>query len=290
MLTGYWPPTNEMVRRFSTNPSKNPEGWIGKNWEDRGFNIHSFFPEFEDYPKDKVGNGDFEVLYQDTSRDFWRITSEIRPVAIITCSQTPSKLWEIEAVQYNWKWVWNRDISGQSPNPDPPDDSLPPDAPRYSTLPMEEIKKAVNDANLSIKAAINSSGVGKYLSEYIAYHGTWYRDLHFRPNSNRQCVAAGHIHVSREMPLDEAITATEITLRVVIDHISQLLPPFRIMPDVRELKLKAALPLLAKAGIKPDIQGPQDSDAWVWKQNPFAGSVVQSPFKALLRTQGGPVL
>jgi hypothetical protein len=46
LLTGYWPPTNEMVRRFSTSTVQNPDGWIGGNWEGRGYNVYSFFPEF----------------------------------------------------------------------------------------------------------------------------------------------------------------------------------------------------------------------------------------------------
>ena len=39
LLTGYWPPTNEMLRRFSTNPLQNPAGWIGEDWEQRGFDV-----------------------------------------------------------------------------------------------------------------------------------------------------------------------------------------------------------------------------------------------------------
>ncbi len=46
LITGYWPPTNEMIRRFSTSATQNPTGWIGENWEGRGYNVHSFFPEF----------------------------------------------------------------------------------------------------------------------------------------------------------------------------------------------------------------------------------------------------
>ena len=29
MLTGYWPPTNDMLRKFSTNQKQNPDGWEG---------------------------------------------------------------------------------------------------------------------------------------------------------------------------------------------------------------------------------------------------------------------
>src|SRR5262245_41383211 len=46
MITGYWPPTNEMIREFSNNPTQNPGGWIGGNWEGRGYNVYAYFPEF----------------------------------------------------------------------------------------------------------------------------------------------------------------------------------------------------------------------------------------------------
>ena len=29
MITGYWPPTNEMIRPFSQNIAQNPGGWQG---------------------------------------------------------------------------------------------------------------------------------------------------------------------------------------------------------------------------------------------------------------------
>ena len=46
LLLGYWPPSNEAVRRFSRNPLLNPEGWIGENWEESGYDIISYFPSF----------------------------------------------------------------------------------------------------------------------------------------------------------------------------------------------------------------------------------------------------
>ena len=47
MLTAYWPPSNEMLRRFNANPSQNHMGWIGENWEGRGYDVYAFFPEFD---------------------------------------------------------------------------------------------------------------------------------------------------------------------------------------------------------------------------------------------------
>ena len=77
MLTGYWPPTNDMIRPFSTDSDLNPEGWVGENWEGRGYDVYSFFPEFDSFPADRVGSGDFTVDYQDTSEDFYLGLCEI---------------------------------------------------------------------------------------------------------------------------------------------------------------------------------------------------------------------
>ena len=43
VLTGYWPPTNSMLREFSTSTTQNPGPWIGSDWEGRGYDIYSFF-------------------------------------------------------------------------------------------------------------------------------------------------------------------------------------------------------------------------------------------------------
>ena len=67
LITGYWPPTNEMLRQWSQDPEQNPGGWVGENWEGRGYNIYAFFPEFPGGTgQNPKGDGDFEVDYQDT--------------------------------------------------------------------------------------------------------------------------------------------------------------------------------------------------------------------------------
>ena len=89
MVTGYWPPTNEMVRHFSQNIELNPEGWQGENWEGLGYDVISFFPEFDPADCNNCGQGfgNLEVDYQDFSGDFWPIIEEVHPVAIITFSK-----------------------------------------------------------------------------------------------------------------------------------------------------------------------------------------------------------
>ena len=59
MLTGYWNPTGQMIAPFSNDTYLNPDGWKGENWEDRGYNIYSFFPTPGSY------NGTFDIDYQD---------------------------------------------------------------------------------------------------------------------------------------------------------------------------------------------------------------------------------
>lgn len=225
MITGYWPPTNEMVRRFSTSSEQNPNGWIGENWENRGYNIYSFFPEFPGGIG--KGEGDLEVDYQDTSYDFWRLADQVKPVAIITFSRASARnppRWEVEAKQRNLQtWIDDYEAPFQ-PTPAPPDGSQPAGYVRESTLPMQDIVDAVADANLGITPFISENYGGGFLSEFIAYHGTWYQDLHSDPGDAAWCVAAGHIHVDYSMTLDQAIAATDVTLRVLTDYVDTIIP------------------------------------------------------------------
>lgn len=226
MITGFWPPTNEMIRRFSNNPDQNPDGWIGENWEGRGYNIYSYFPEFPDgsWP---IGQGDLEVDYQDTSSDFWRITDEVKPIALITFSRgNENTSWEIEWRQRNLK-TWIDDYrEPYQPTPSPPDKDEPAGHIRYSSLPMEEIRDAVNAAKLGIRAYIDKgSGFGGgFVSEFMAYHGTWYHDLHADPSDDAWCIAGGHIHVGGRVSIEKGIQATEISLRELIDYVDSQIP------------------------------------------------------------------
>ncbi len=234
MLTGYWPPTNEMIRHFSPDPVQNPGGWMGGNWEGRGYDIYSFFPEF---PSGTLGQGqgDFEVDYQDTSNDFWLIADQIKPVAIITFG--------LALPNYHWELEWRKRNLGQSswqsdytiplkPTPSPPDGSVSTGFIRYSSLPMERIVAAVNQSGLGINAIADTWGnAGAFLCEYIGYHATWYHDLHALPTDPDPILAGGHIHVGSLIGLPEAIAATEVTLRELISSLEEPLVPFsRVVP------------------------------------------------------------
>jgi len=226
LLTGYWPPTNNIVRPFSTNIDQNPGGWIGGNWEGLGYDVHSFFPEFDDFPNDQVGSGDLTVDYQDTSEDFWRIVDEIQPVAIITMSRgNNDNSWELERKQRNLT-NWLPDfIAPFQPTPSPPDPTWPADAFRLSTLPDLEIATALIQSDLDINAMVDFFGFGGgFLSEFIAYHGVWYQTMHSDPSDPAWSVAAGHIHVGGQVSLETGQAALDITLRELIEHVDDIVP------------------------------------------------------------------
>lgn len=229
LLTGYWPPTNEMIRQFSDNPEQNPDGWVGADWEGRGYDVYSYFPEFS--PPDCSfcgrGMGDLEVDYQDTSEDFWPIADGTAPVAVITFSRGFNDFsWEVEMNQYNRPaegWINDYDAP-LKPTPAPPDDSVPAWHKRLSALPVKEIVEAVNDAALGVDAFVCFTGSGGgFLSEFMAYHGVWYQAIHAEPTDPAYCVAGGHVHVGQMISWDTAEQATEVTLRTVMDYVDSIL-------------------------------------------------------------------
>ncbi|MBC8404466.1 MAG: hypothetical protein H8E15_04515 [Planctomycetes bacterium] len=223
LLTGYWPPTNEGVRKFSPDPVQNPGGWQGSNWENRGYDVYSYFPEFNppDCANCGKGHGDLEVDYQDTSLDFWPIAWNIRPIAVITFSRGSwDNSWEVEINQYN-RTYWIPDyLDPRRPTPEPPDDTRADDALIESSLPVQDIVDAVNQAGLGINGYVNWTGDGGgFLSEFIAYHGVWYRENHASPADPDWCVAAGHVHVGHGVSWPKTILAVDITLRTVADYV-----------------------------------------------------------------------
>jgi len=225
LLTGYWPPTNEMLRQFSANPDQNPGGWAGADWEGRGFDVYSFFPEFPSGVG--RGEGDFEVDYQDTSADWWRITEEIRPAAIITFSRANTSIgWEMEGGNRTYaSSQWSADyLAPLRPTPELPISSEPPGTERFSSLPMEQIVDAVAGSAANVDPFISPIDNGRFLSNYIGYHGNWYHDLHSDPLDPYRNYAAGHIHVGSNVTIADGALATEVTLRVLTDYLNGIIP------------------------------------------------------------------
>ena len=219
MLTGFWNPTGQMIAQFSTDPDLNPEGWNGENWEDLGYDIYSYFP------KPGVYTGMFEVDYQDTWEDFWDVTEQIKPFAIISFGAGAGP-WEIEYNARNLEnWI-NDDDPPYQPTPCPPDDTVPVNHIRHSSLPVQQIADAVNEQT-SLDAWVDWEGnPGGYLCEYIAYLGMWYQSIHNTSSDPYPCKTAGFIHVNSGISVENAKMATEVTIRETIAYLSSTnLPP-----------------------------------------------------------------
>jgi len=244
MVTGYWPPTNEMLRKFSTDPVQNPGGWQGQNWEGRGYDIYAYFPEFPggtgSNPK---GNGDFEIDYQDVGAwqppsaptgDFWRITDLIHPVAIMSFGQG-SGPWEIEYNARNLpSSTWTNDyLSPYKPTPAPPDTTQSSGYVRHSSLPVEAIAEAINGSGLGINAWVDwDVDPGHFLCEYMAYHDGWYQNLHSDPCDQYHCVAAGFTHLAANISASNGTAGVEAALRALISHLDSQLVQYTISGTV----------------------------------------------------------
>ena len=243
LLLGYWPPSNEAVRRFSTNSLLNPEGWIGENWEESGYDIISYFPSF--LPPDCMdcgqGNGDFEVDYQDFSEDWWNVVDTVSPAAIITFSRGfIDNSWELEWQYFNSiNWVPDYTPPYQ-PTPTPPDSLIPFNTARYSSLPMDSIVYAIQSANLGLNPYIDyTSGAGNFLSEFAGYHGVWYKAI--MDSAHLPLYSAGHIHVGGLIEWETAQEATKVTLREVIKYVDL----FRELPgDINDDGIVSTLDMI----------------------------------------------
>jgi len=225
MLTGYWPPTNEMVRHFSQDAELNPGGWQGENWEGLGYDVVSFFPQFEPADCNDCGQGfgDLEVDYQDYSEDFWPIVEEVRPVGIITFSRGFNDMsWELENRLVN-RTNWYDDYTAPFlPTPNPPDASVGSYHVRYNSLPISEIISAIEVSHLGLDPYLDNTNAGMFLSEFSGYHGVWYKET-YEEDIEIPCFAGGHIHVGAQVDWDTAREATEISLRALINHVDQFM-------------------------------------------------------------------
>jgi hypothetical protein len=210
VLIGYWPPTNEMLREFSPHPEQNPHGWVGENWEGRGYNIFAFFPEFPDGVG--VGKGDFQVDYQSTSKDFWGIVPQLAPRAVLSFGRSGENSdWEIENVTSNLSaWLGDYQLP-LFPTPSPPDKSVPAEHPRISRFPGNEIVRSLKRSSLPLNPFTDASGAGAYLCEFLGFHLSWYRE------ANPASVAfAAHTHIGSASRLADLKRGVRITLRTLI--------------------------------------------------------------------------
>jgi hypothetical protein len=224
MITGYWPPTNEMLRPFSPRAEQNPGLWIGANWEGRGYNVYALFPEFPNGLG--KGEGDFEVDYQDTSHDFWEYADLLTPVTVISTGRAGSNyLWEFEEIHLN-RFAWANDyLDPFQPTPSPPDESVPSFPPyvRHASLPMDLMLAALEDLP-GLDPIIDGGTGGNFLCEFNGYHACWYADMHSAPGDPTPCLAGGHIHLGSVITPATGLTATKICLRVLTAELDTSFP------------------------------------------------------------------
>ena len=225
MLTGYWPPTNEMLRAFSQNLDQNPGGWVGENWEGRGYNIYSFFPEFPGGLG--KGEGDFEVDYQDTSGDWWPLVAQLEPIAIITFGRSGNDHdWELEGGHRMYELSqWTADYEAPTrPTAELPIADETPGTERMSTLPLDAIIDAIEAEVPALYPYATTIDTSKFLCNFAGYHANWYHEDHLTPGDPAWNAAAGHIHVGYAMTLEEAVLATEVTVRTLTGYLDEVIP------------------------------------------------------------------
>lgn len=250
VLIGFWPPTNEMLRPFSTSPVQNPGGWMGQNWNGLGHDVYAFFPEF---PPDGnpfnnsfgsagyIGSpeSDFRVDYQDTSADFWRVMDTLNPRGIVTFSWGGDDTrWEIERVEGGHSSSgaphldWSSDGNGVTRPTQTTIDPRSWDAistyrsgNRLQTqLPVDDIVAATSALGLA-NVFIDETGTsGNYLSGFLGLHGLYYNSLHNDPNDPLWNIAAGHVHVGSGLSVADARLLSEVTLNETLLYINRTVP------------------------------------------------------------------
>lgn len=236
VLMGYWPPTNEMLRPFSTDAEQNPDGWVGENWRGLGFDVYAFFPEFPpdgDPTNDPIGSpgsvgadgSDLQVDYQDTSADFWSIIDTHQPHILITHSRGGGIGWELEAIEGGhgnggpdpaFDWI----SDGYGADTRPTEATVDPrswaamntyrDVNASSLLPLETIEGVASGLGLTTVEIDTTGTSGNYLSGFLGLHGVVYAE------TTPHAVAGGHIHVGTAVSVEDARALTDASLEAVL--------------------------------------------------------------------------
>jgi len=165
--------------------------------------------------------------------DFWRIVDEYEPVVLLTTSRGGMIGWEVEAIEGGHsnpddpeappEFDWIPDLYGDEIRPTMATiDARSWDAMSTyragnvltSQLPLETIVDAVDSLGLA-NVEIDEFGTsGNYLSGFLGLHGLYYNSLH--PEDN---LAAGHIHVGGNVPVEDAVAMIEATMTVVLEDV-----------------------------------------------------------------------
>ena len=238
VLMGYWPPTNEMLRRFSRSGEQNPQGWVGADWRGLGYDVLAFFPEFPpdgnpmNDPRGSAGRigsatSDLRVDYQDTSADFWRLVDRFKPRVLITTSRggRPSagnwRRWKAAMVPASPPAATRAGLDQRRPRR-PPLPQCRQHRPRSaallrqhrtqrvaSRLPLAAITAATTPLALT-NVATDQATSGNYLSGFLGLHGIAYGA------SEPGNVASGHIHVGTTVSVADARALLEASLEATL--------------------------------------------------------------------------
>ncbi|HEY8279513.1 MAG TPA: hypothetical protein VIH99_07820 [Bdellovibrionota bacterium] len=218
LVTGYWPPTNEMLRELSPKEGAN---WKGKNWRGMGYDVYAYFPE--NTGQDGIGVGDFRVDFASVYNDFMKYTGELKPVAILSFGRGTGP-WELErSFPAHFTEMFR---SGKIPSlvgtqvlyPIPPSLGLAHD--RWSSLPLEKMRVAVGslgDRGLSPRIDY-TGGAGDFLCGFLGYLETWYHDQHDDLADPAYNQAAGFIHVNGDLP--KAKASMEASLEALLTSLA----------------------------------------------------------------------
>jgi pyrrolidone-carboxylate peptidase len=220
LITGYWPPTNEMLEEFSPDPFKNKGLWIGKNWKNSGYDLYAYFPNFEE--KDRVGNGDFPVDFTATYNDFHRLTQELKPALILSFGNGAGP-WEIESTFPNH--YLSMFVTGNIPSSNGEKiqyeipEKLKQNFTYRASLPSYEILKRVNASpHPHLTARIDSEDdAGDFLCGFISYLGAWYHSEHKDADLPFRTYGSGFIHVNGD--LEKAKESLNKTLEAIIESL-----------------------------------------------------------------------
>lgn len=214
ILTGFWAPTNEMLREFSPDPALNGGVWLGKNWKNSGFDVYAFFPQFSG---DEVGQGDFRVDFASAYNDFMRITADLKPVAILSFGRGAGP-WEIETkfpAHYLSQFLHGIKSTVGEKTRVPVPAGLKTNQTLFSTLPVQKIQQRVNRlATPHLRAWVDDQGdAGTYLCGFMGYLGAWYKE------ENPELKMAGFIHVSGNLEMSK--NNLNATLEAVVDQLKE---------------------------------------------------------------------
>ena len=206
-----------MLVPFSNDPTLNPAGWIGQNYKGLGYDVYAYFPTFTDgTAKNPKGDGNFQVDYQSTYTDFNAITSKLKPIAIISYGLGAGP-WEIETKAVNLAH-WHDDyLDPKQPDTLPTVSTVDVNKSLHTSLPLEQIAKAVNTASPAVNAWVDVDGdPGGFLCNYMCLLGCNYANA--QPDGQ---AISGFIHVGPNVTLEQANVAQEATLVSVINYLNK---------------------------------------------------------------------